>query len=264
MKATDIMHPEDQKAIMMLRKIPFVDKACRAIMEFAYENIYRGENLATMVRVDKTYMRGLYDDLETIAEIVGVDMPELFIYNDSVMNAFTFGETNPFICVSSSLIEKMDRAERMAILAHECGHILCKHVLYGSVVETLRILGEDFGIIGYTLSGPIRLALQYWSRRSEYSADRCAAAVMGERVFQQSMLKLTLGLADSGDDPYRLVRQARIYHAHENQDIWNRIQQNCRMAFFSHPQNVNRAYEIDRWKNSYAYKKLRKAIEAYE
>lgn len=264
MKATDIMHPEDQKAIMMLKKIPFVDEACRATMEFAYENIYKGENLAMMVKVDNTYMRELYDDLEALSSIVGIDTPELYIYNDPVMNAFTFGETNPFICVSSSLIEKMDRVERMAILAHECGHILCKHVLYGSVVETLRMLGEDFGIIGFTLSGPIRLALQYWSRRSEYSADRCAAAIVGERFFQQTMLKLTLGLADCGDDPYRLVRQARIYHAHENQDIWSKIQQNCRMAFFSHPQNVNRAYEIDRWKNSYAYKKLHNSIEPYE
>ena len=139
-----------------------------------------------------------------------MNTPELFIYNDPVMNAFTFGETNPYICVSSSLIEKMNREERKAIIAHECGHILCQHVLYGSVVETLRMIGQDFGIIGSTLTGPVRLALQYWSRRSELSADRCAAAVVGERTFQASMLKLSLGLADAGSDPYRLVRQAKI------------------------------------------------------
>ena len=69
------------------------------------------------------------------------------------------------------------------------------------------------------------------------------------------------GLADAGNDPYRLVRQANEYHQHEKRDIWSVIQQNCRMALFSHPQNVNRAYEIDRWKRSYSYKKLRQSIQ---
>lgn len=70
------------------------------------------------------------------------------------------------------------------------------------------------------------------------------------------MLKLTSGLADIGTDPYQLVRQAKEYHAHERKSVWSFIQQNCRMAFYSHPQMVNRAYEIDRWKNSYNYKSL--------
>lgn len=233
---------------------------CRATLEIAYERIYRGENLGMMVKVNSSYMPELFEDLKSVTRIIGMNTPELFIYNDPVMNAFTFGETNPYICVSSSLIEKMNREERKAIIAHECGHILCQHVLYGSVVKTLRMIGQDFGIIGSTLTGPVRLALQYWSRRSELSADRCAAAVVGERTFQASMLKLSLGLADAGSDPYRLVRQAKEYHQHAKSDIWSRIQQNCRVAFFSHPQNVNRAYEIDRWKNSYAYKRLRQSI----
>ena len=264
MKATDIMHPEDQKAIGALKKIPFIDEMCRSCMEIAYEKIYRGENLGMMVKVDNSYMPELYQDLKDVTKAIGISTPELFIYNDPVMNAFTFGETNPYVCVSSSLVEKMNREERKAILAHECGHILCQHVLYGSVVETLRMIGDDFGIIGYTLTGPVKLALQYWSRRSEYSADRCAAAVVGERTFQASMLKLALGLADAGNDPYRLVKQAKEYHAHEKQDIWSRIQQNCRVAFFSHPQNVNRAYEIDRWKKSCTYKRIRQSIAPNE
>ena len=260
MKASDIMHPEDQKAISVLKKIPLIDEMCRTTLEIAYERIYRGENLGMMVKVDMSYIPDLYRDLKEVTRVIGMKMPELFVYNDPVMNAFTFGETNPYICVSSSLIEKMNREERKAILAHECGHILCQHVLYNSVVETLRMIGENFGIIGSTLTGPMKLALQYWSRRSELSADRCAAVVVGERTFQAAMLKLALGLENAGDDPYRLVRQAKEYHQHEKRDIWSMIQQNCRVAFFSHPQHVNRAYEIDRWKKSYDYRRLRKVV----
>ena len=118
MKAKDIMHPEDEKAIAVLKKIPLVDEMCRTTLELAYERIYRGENLAMMVKVDRSYMPDLYQDLKEVATIIGIKIPELFVYNDPMMNAFTYGETNPYICVSSSLIEKMNREERKAILAH--------------------------------------------------------------------------------------------------------------------------------------------------
>ena len=256
MQAKDIMHPEDAKAINALKKIPFVDEVCRETLRVAGENIYRGENLAMMVRVTERCMPELYKDMQDVVRAVGIAMPELYVYNDPVMNAYTFGETNPFVCVSSSVVEKMTREERKAVLAHECGHILCQHVLYMSVVLTLEEFGRNLGVIHYALNGSILLALNYWSRRSEFSADRCAAVVAGERAFQSSMLKLASGLSDVGDDPYQLVRQAKDYHHHERKSIWSRIQQNCRMAFYSHPQMVNRAWEIDRWKNSYAYKHL--------
>lgn len=256
MKATDILHPEDAKALVALKKIPYIDVVCRKLLEFAEENIYRGENLAMMVRVTEVCMPYLYADFVDVTNKVGIPTPELYVYNDPVMNAFTFGETKPFVCVSSSVVEKMTREEVKAILAHECGHILCQHVLYNSVVRALKDLGHELGLIQYSFAGPMILALCYWSRRSEFSADRCAAAVVGEKVFQSSMLKLTSGLADIGTDPYQLVRQAKEYHAHERKSVWSLIQQNCRMAFYSHPQMVNRAYEIDRWKNSYNYKSL--------
>jgi len=256
-KAIDIMHPEDRKALQILQEIPYIDSIGRSIMEFGYERLFRGENLASMVKATSSCMPRIYTLMQVISEKVGIPMPEVYVYNDPVMNAFTYGETNPFVCISSSSIERLDDQELMCLMAHECGHILCKHVLYNSVVKVLKDIGVRFGIISYTLSGPIYLALQYWSRRSEFSADRCAAATMGERVFQFMTLKIASGLMDVGSDPYQLVKQAKEYHCHENNSLWNKIQQNCRVAFFSHPQMVNRAWEIDRWKESYSYRVIR-------
>ena len=102
MKSTDIMHPEDAKAIAVLKKIPLIDSICREVLEFAEENIYRGENLAMMVRVTPSCMTELYSDMSEVVSKVGISMPDLYVYNDPVMNAFTFGETKPFVCVSSS------------------------------------------------------------------------------------------------------------------------------------------------------------------
>ena len=205
-------------------------------MEYGYEQVFRGENMGFMVRVNSQNFPELYQAFKGVVKRVDVREPELYIYNDPVMNAYTYGETNTFVAVSNSLIEKMTIDEVRCILAHECGHILCQHTLYNTLLRTIEELG---------------------SRKSELTADRCAAAVVGERTFQTAMLKLTCGMSTIQGSPYQLVEQAREYRRFENDSWWNRIQQNCRVAFNSHPQMCERAYEIDRWKDSWQYRRLR-------
>jgi Zn-dependent protease with chaperone function len=257
MKASDIMHPEDAKALQMLRKLKGFDDFIRISMEYGYEQIFRGENLGMMVEVNANNYPSLYTAFKNVVCKVGIEEPELYIYNDPVMNAYTYGETNTFIALSNSLVERLNLDETSSVIAHECGHILCKHTLYNTLLRTIEELGLLFQILSYSTLGPILMAMQYWSRKSELSADRCSAAVVGERIFQTTMLKLTSGMPTIQGNPYQLVEQARKYHRFENESWWNRIQQNCRIAFNSHPQMCERAYEIDRWKNSWQYRRLR-------
>jgi len=256
MKASDIMHPEDAKALQMLRKIKGFDAFIRTSMEYGYEQVFRGENLGMMVKVNAQNYPSLYAAFKSVVRKVGIKEPELFIYNDPVMNAYTYGETNTFVALSSSIVEKLNTDEVSGIIAHECGHILCKHTLYNTLLRTIEELGLLLQVISYSTLGPILMAMQYWSRKSELSADRCSAVVVGERTFQTTMLKLTTGLSEIQGSPYQLVEQAREYHRFENDSWWNCIQQNCRIAFNSHPQMCERAYEIDRWKHSWQYRKL--------
>jgi hypothetical protein len=48
MQAKDIMHPEDAKAIQMLKKLKGFDDLIRWMMENGYEKTFRGENLGFM------------------------------------------------------------------------------------------------------------------------------------------------------------------------------------------------------------------------
>ena len=256
MNACDIMHPDDAKALRMLKKLKGFDELIRSSMEYGYEQVFRGENMGFMVKVTRQNFPDLYNTFKGVVRIVGIREPELCIYNDPVMNAYTYGETNTFVAVSHSLVEKMTMDEVRCVLAHECGHILCQHTLYNTLLRTIEELGTLLQVISRAALGPILIAMQYWSRKSELSADRCAAAVVGERTFQTAMLKLTCGLTEIQGSPYQLVDQAREYHRFENDSWWNRIQQNCRIAFNSHPQMCERAWEIDRWKHSYQYRKL--------
>ena len=50
-------------------------------------------------------------------------------------NAWTFGDTKIFITITSGLVDMMTEEELDAVIAHECGHILCHHVLYHSIAH---------------------------------------------------------------------------------------------------------------------------------
>ena len=188
MEAKDIMHPEDAKALQMLRKIKGFDAFIRTSMEYGYEQVFRGENLGMMVKVNAQNYPSLYAAFKSVVRKVGIKEPELFIYNDPEMNAYTYGETNTFVALSSSIVEKLNTDEVSGIIAHECGHILCKHTLYNTLLRTIEELGLLLQVISYSTLGPILMAMQYWSRKGELSADRCSAVVVGERTFQTAMI----------------------------------------------------------------------------
>ena len=260
MQAKDIMHPEDAKALQMLKKLRGFDDLIRLMMENGYEKQERGYNLGDYLKVNDNNYKDIYQLFKGVVKQVGIKMPELYIYNDPEMNAYTYGETNTFIAISSSLIERLSTDELRSVMAHECGHILCHHTLYNTLLRTIEELGMQFKIISYSTLGPILMAMQYWSRKSELSADRCEAAIVGHEVYQRTLLKLTCGLSKIEGSPYQLIEQAREYHKMEHESWWDIIQQNCRIAFYSHPQSCERAWEIDRWKNTWQYRRLRESL----
>ena len=261
MKACQIMHPDDAKVLRILRQMDNLSAVIRIVMEDRDERICRGENLGGMMQVtERTYPK-VYQIFKTTVRLVGINEPELYIYNDPVMNAYTYGETNTFIALSSSLVEHLTLPELQSVIAHECGHILCKHTLYTTLLLTLQNLGEVTQIITETLSFPVYYALQYWSRCSEYSADRCAAAVVGEHTFQTAMLKLASGVSPTPENTYQLVEQGHKYQQMLNDSWIDYIQQYFRVAEYSHPEMCLRALAIDNWRYSSTYRALRNEVK---
>lgn len=257
MRATDIMHPEDEKAIQIIKGVPGYEQLIRQFMKLGYEAQYRGENMANHVKVTLESFPDIYRLFKKVIKKVGIREPELYIYNDPEINAYTYGETNTFIALSSGAVEKMHEEELMGIMAHECGHILCKHALYSTMFKILTERENIFGTIHRALFAPLYLALKYWNRKSELSADRCAAVVVDEEVYQSTLLKLASGLKDITGKSRQLVEQGKQYEAFKRSSLWHQAQQEYRCMFYSHPQLCTRALELDRWKNLYNYKELR-------
>ena len=257
MEARDIMHPSDAKAIQALQELRGFNTLVRGYMKFGGETMYRGFNLGGMLRVTERSNGRVYRLLHQVVQKIGMKAPDLYIYNDMDMNAYTYGESKPFIALSSSMVERMDDEELKGVMAHECGHILCKHSFYITLLKTLENTGVLLRIISRVMILPIYAAMQYWSRKSELSADRCAAVVVGEECYQQVLVKLASGCKGEVGYVRSLVEQGQEYEAHKRASLWNRVQQEVRCAINSHPDLCTRAMELERWCHSYDYKRLR-------
>ncbi len=81
----------------------------------------------------------LYRVLENLTITAGLPMPRFFVINDPAPNAFATGR-NPqhaVVCVTSGLLEKLDRSELEGVLAHELSHIGNRDMLVSTVAVVL-------------------------------------------------------------------------------------------------------------------------------
>jgi Zn-dependent protease with chaperone function len=111
-------------------------------------------------------------------------MPELFVQQSPVVNAFTGGVKRPVIVLHSSLIERLTDEEVLAVVAHEVGHIHAEHVLYLTAARLIEALAGAAlasapvaAIVTQILTGTMRAGLLAWARRAELSCDRAALLV---------------------------------------------------------------------------------------
>lgn len=79
----------------------------------------------------------------------GLPRPKLYVINDPSPNAFATGRNpeNAVICVTTGLIEKMDKYELEGVLAHELSHIKNYDILLSTVISVFAgfvVMVSDF------------------------------------------------------------------------------------------------------------------------
>lgn len=144
--------------------------------------------------------------LEGLCLATGLPKPKLYIINDTAMNAFATGRNpeNAVICVTTGLIERLDKYELEGVLAHELSHIRNYDILLQTIItvmvgfvviladfitrwtiygrrdkddkgnEILLLIGLVFLILSPIFATLMQLAI---SRNREYLADATAADI---------------------------------------------------------------------------------------
>ena len=168
-------------------------------------------------------------------------------------NAYTYGDTDIFMVLTSGLFDYLDSDEIDSVIAHECGHIVCHHVLYHTIAEFLRT--GVTGLIG-DLAEPLKLAVYYWARKSELSADRAAALTCGVETVVKTQLRLAGGpkvLTDNVNIE-EWANQAEQYEEIRGGSLWNRFLQMGATMMLDHPFAAVRVREALNWAKTDEFK----------
>ena len=168
-------HDSDRAALQALKAIPGFTQLLKAYMNIWNERQYRIENMSSNLRISDRQMKKYHDMLPPICEKLGIDVPDMYMKLDVYPNAYTYGDTNPFIVLTSGLFEVIPERLIPTVLAHECGHIVCHHTMFRTMGYLILSNTVNFPL----LTVPLKVAFAYWMRCSEFSADRAAAVYDG-------------------------------------------------------------------------------------
>jgi Zn-dependent protease with chaperone function len=260
----EYVHPLDSRALAALKTIPGIDSALKKLLEVTGESAIRVIFTASAVKVTPRQCPDLYAKLQVACTTLGVDMPELFIQQNPVVNAFTGGVKNPVIVLHSSLIERLTDEEVLAVIAHEVGHIHAEHVLYITAARLLEALANVAiasapvaGLVAQILSGSMRAALLAWARRAELSCDRAALLVAQDPdVIGRTMMKLCGGTFASKLDYDQFLQQARDFQKNYDERALDRFWADIIASGLTHPFPIWRVSEILKWVDGGEYQRL--------
>ena len=195
--------------------------------------LMRSRALSNAVQVTENQLSHLYEPLQAAKRHLPPTTVELFVTQNPVLNAYTFGYGEPYtIILTSALVERLTPEEIQAVIGHELGHV---HLGHASLISLMSGIG-----------GIARLLFYRWSRSCEYSADSIALMASGGDVqpVVSSLLKLSSGLTDVSVDVDTFLRQAdgengaaasvaelTSTHPFINNRIKNLVQQTGRLEF---------------------------------
>ncbi|MEI6633891.1 MAG: zinc metalloprotease HtpX [Chlamydiota bacterium] len=125
--------------------------------------------------LEKEEFPHLFHAVGGLAIAAGIPVPKVYVIEDSAPNAFATGR-NPahaVVCVTTGLLQKMDRLELEGVIAHELSHIGNYDILLGSLVVVM------VGVV--TLLSDWIMRSYFWGgrrRRDEDGGGQAAVILM--------------------------------------------------------------------------------------
>jgi len=159
----------------------------------------------------------------SLAQKAALPMPRVYVVDNPQPNAFATGR-NPehaAICVTTGLLQRVDREELAGVLAHELSHVKNRDTLTMTLVATIAgavamlanfafFFGgrnrNPLGMVGMllvTLLAPVAAMFVQMaiSRGREFEADRCGAELSGRPLWLASALERIERSAEVIDNP---------------------------------------------------------------
>ncbi len=242
-------HPADRTALVALRKLTGFDVILRNIASLFSDRSLRLLFLASSVRASEQQFPQIYQMMLDGAYVLDLPrVPELYIWQNPVVNAMALGTDKPFIVITTGLVDLMDEDELRFVIGHELGHVLSGHSVYRTMLFALLALVARLGLIPIAWIGlkAVIWGLEEWYRKSELSSDRAGLLasqdVPGSR---RALMKIAGGSRLSELSADAFLEQAREYDAVP--DVRESLIKLMQLQGNTHPFAVVRFAELDRW-----------------
>ncbi|MFJ4650675.1 M48 family metallopeptidase [Nocardia sp. NPDC088792] len=251
-------HPADRTALVGLRTLSGFDTLLRTLSGLLAERQHRLMYLATAVRVDERQFRNIHQLREDAVRILDAPtVPEMFVLQSPVVNAFTIGMDRPFIVLTTGLLDLLDPEELRFVVGHELGHALSGHAVYRTMLMHLMRLASNIGwmpVGGWALRA-IVAALMEWSRKSELSGDR-AGLLAGQDVEASVRVHMKLAGGSRVDEMSHAAFLAQADDYDSAGDLRDGVLKLLNLELQTHPFSVLRAAELRRWITSGDYDRI--------
>jgi len=263
LNAAEYKHPQDKKTLETLKNIPFFQKVLKTTQE-PFNTIERVKILGSCLQVNETSHLSVYRLMREACIILGVEEPDLYIYNSTTgLSTITAFAEDPVICVSACMLDAMDDDEMMFVFGHELAHIMSGHLIYtmvGTILEEgiLKALLDLIPGIGI-LSDAAVIALIYayfeWSRTAEYTCDRAGFLTCQNKEAACRALMKIAGYSTKYINERSLesfIEQGRLFEGVDTTDL-NKVQKVMLSFGASHPWTVCRVSELLRFEETGLY-----------
>lgn len=176
-------HPSDRAALDALRAVPGFDRLVASTLGRVNEWTLGRRMLHDATEVTPASHPRLWEVYQEV--LWALDSPmswPLYAKPMGGLNAAAVGMDSPFIVISAEAEARVARDDVTVVLAHEVAHVLSGHILYKTMLRAALAVGwASVAVPASTaVAGGVALALLEWDRRSELSADRASALVMGD------------------------------------------------------------------------------------
>ena len=188
----------------------------------------------------------LLQEVAQLSQRAGIKMPDVGIFPSYQSNAFATGwnKNDALVSVSTGLLERMNKDELRAVLAHEIGHVangdmvtlsLIQGVVNAFVMFFARVVGDfiDRNVFGREdgeapglayfaitmvldiVFGILASAIVMWfSRHREYRADEAGAQLASK----EAMISALLRLQAESEMPDQMPKEMKAFAIAEGQE----------------------------------------------
>jgi len=172
--------------------------------------------LGNALRVERGHFSNLKGLTNQVAALLNMPEPEVYIFQDPYLNAFSLGFKRPYtVALHSAIVEDLDQEELTAVIIHEVGHIWFGHTRISAYVTPV--------VIQIPIVSPVmEYIFGFWTRRTELTCDRLAILVTrNPRAVIEALIKTYVG-------PHFLLQldaEGVLFQEHQTQGLLNKLAQ---------------------------------------